>query len=435
MHQAPLQTWDTQTRERHQGERLAALFTTLREHNPFYRDKWAGINSTPSHPADLASLPLTTKAELLTDQARHPPFGRNLTRPASEYIRLHQTSGTTGVPLRVLDDPVSWDWWAECWRYIFDAAGVCASDRVMLAFSFGPFIGFWSAQEGLVRLGAMALTGGGMSSQQRLAMIRDLEATVLICTPSYAIHLGEVARAEGLDPYRDLKVRVTLHAGEPGAGIPATRERIESLWGAEAVDHAGASEIGAWSFSCSARNGLHIIESEYVAEVIDPDTGTLLPEGKEGELVLTNLGRTSFPVVRYRTGDIVKTRPRGTCSCGRTTLVLEGGVLGRTDNMVTVRGVNVFPSAFQSLFDRFEDIGEHRVTAYRLEAMDELHVEFETDVGRDRCGEVAQAIRQALGIRISLEQLPPDSLPRFEMKAKRFFDRREHTWQPGSSNP
>lgn len=438
MYRSHLQTWSDADRRTHQQQRFDAMVNTMRADNAFYREKWDACAGLPAGRMDyghLADFPFTSKSELLEDQARHAPFGTNLGSPREDYLRIHQTSGTTGTPLRVLDTRESWVWWCECWQYILDAAGVTKADTVMLAFSFGPFIGFWSAQAGLNHLGTLVITGGGMTSPQRLTAMRDLEATVLVCTPSYALHLAEVARQEGIDPARDLNIRVTLHAGEPGAGIPATRERIETLWGATAFDHPGASEVGAFGFSCEARNGVHINEAEFICEVIDPVTGAPTAPGESGELVLTNLGRASFPVVRYRMGDTVKPAPRGACSCGRTTMLLEGGILGRNDDMVTVRGVNVFPAAFQEIFNALPGIGEHRITAYRVDHMDQLYVEFETtpEAADQQHGEAVQrAIRESLGIRVSLEQLPPDSLPRFELKAKRFFDRRGEGWLPES---
>jgi len=303
-------------------------------------------------------------------------------------------------------------------------------DRVMLAFSFGPFIGFWAAQEAVQQHGAMVLPGGGMTSLQRLAMMRDLRATVLVCTPSYALHLAKVAHSEGIDPARDLQVRKTIHAGEPGAGIPATRERIESLWGAQCFDHPGASEIGAWGFSCSARRGVHVNEAEFIPEVIDPDTEAPVKPGETGELIMTNLGRSGFPVVRYRSGDIVRPLARHTCSCGRTSLLLEGGILGRKDDMVTIRGVNVFPSAFLALFNEVPNIGEHRLTAYQEGHMDQLHVEYEELGPQDRRADLVALIREKLGIRISIESHAPGTLPRWEAKAKRFHDRRRDGWLP-----
>ena len=430
MYAAAQQTWDERARLAHQDARFSALTQLLSKQNRFYQAKWSGLKGGPLNLERLRELPFTLKSELLDDQRRHGPFGTNLTYPLERYVRFHQTSGTSGVPLRVLDTWECWNWWAECWRVILDAAEVGPGDRVMLAFSFGPFVGFWSGHEAIQRHGALALTGGGMSSLQRLAMMRDLEATVLICTPSYALHLGEIARSEGIDPARELKVRTTIHAGEPGAGIPATRERIESIWGAQCFDHPGASEIGAYGFSCSARNGVHIHEAEFIAEVIDPDTGEPAAPGDTGELVMTNLGRTGFPVVRYRSGDIVRPVPRRRCSCGRTSLFLEGGILGRRDDMVTIRGVNVFHSAFLALFNEMPDLGEHRLTVYQTRSMDQLHVEYEELSSSRGTDAIVNLIREKLGIRVTVQAHAPGALPRFEAKARRFHDRRREGWLP-----
>jgi phenylacetate-CoA ligase len=430
MYAAAQQTWDERARLAHQDARFSEMARVLAGHNRFYQAKWSGLKQGPINLARLEELPFTLKSELLDDQRRHGPFGTNLTYSLDRYVRFHQTSGTSGVPLRVLDTWECWNWWAECWRVILDAAQIGPGDRVMLAFSFGPFVGFWSAHEAIQRHGALVLTGGGMTSLQRLAMMRDLEATVLICTPSYALHLGEIARSEGLDPARDLKVRTTVNAGEPGAGIPATRERIETLWGAQCFDHPGASEIGAYGFSCSARRGVHIHEAEFIAEVIDPDTGRPVAPGDTGELVMTNLGRTGFPVVRYRSGDIVRPLPRQRCSCGRTSLLLEGGILGRRDDMVTIRGVNVFPSAFLALFNEVPDLGEHRLTVYQSSSMDQLYVEYEELSGSRRPDAIVNLIREKLGIRVTVQAHAPGALPRFEAKARRFHDRRREGWSP-----
>ncbi|HVD30489.1 MAG TPA: phenylacetate--CoA ligase family protein [Methylomirabilota bacterium] len=403
-----LETRTDAERRRAQWEQLSAHLPELRQSNPFYRAK------LPERANALGELPFTTKAELSEDQAAHPPFGTNLTYPLERYVRLHQTSGTTGQPLRLIDTAESWEWWRECWQPIYRAAGVTARDRIFFAFSFGPFVGFWSAFAGAERLGALCLTGGAMTTTERVAAIMATEATVLMCTPTYALRLVEAAREEGIDLARSA-LRVSIDAGEPGASIPATRERIEKELGVEAFDHTGATEVGAHGFSCSARDGVHINESEFIVEVIGA-TGEVTDEG-DGELVLTNLGRWCMPVIRYRTGDRVRA-VRGTCSCGRTLVKLEGGIAGRVDDMVTVRGVNVFPSAIEAIVRRFNDVGEYRVELARVREMDELRciVEAPADVAE----RVGGAIHRELGIRCLVESVPPGTLPRFEMKAKRF---------------
>ena len=404
----PSETLSGEARRRAQWSRLAAKLPDLQRDNAFYRAK------LPARASTLLDLPFTTKAELSEDQAAHPPFGTNLTYPIERYARLHQTSGTTGQPLRLLDTAESWDWWRECWQSVYRAAGVTAEDRIFFAFSFGPFIGFWSAFAGAERLGALCLTGGAMTTTERVASIMATEATVLLSTPTYALRLAEAAREEGIDLARSA-LRVSIHAGEPGASIPGTRERIEKALGVEAFDHTGATEVGAHGFSCSARDGVHINESEFIVEILD-GSGNARDEGT-GELVLTNLGRWGMPVIRYRTGDRV-TAVRGTCACGRTLVKLAGGIAGRVDDMITVRGVNVFPSAIEAIVRRFDEVGEYRVELSTVREMDELHctVEAQPDVAE----RVASAIHRELGIRCRVETVASGTLPRFEMKARRF---------------
>jgi phenylacetate-CoA ligase len=400
--------WTDRQRRDAQWERLSSRLPDLRQRNPFYRAK------LPPKVGELRDLPFTTKAELSEDQAAHPPFGSNLTYPIEQYRRLHQTSGTTGPPLRFLDTAESWEWWRECWQPIYRAAGVTAADRIFFAFSFGPFVGFWSAFAGAERLGALCLTGGAMTTIERVAAIVATEATVLMSTPTYALRLAEAAREEGINLARSA-LRVSVHAGEPGASIPSTRERIEKELGVEAFDHTGATEIGAHGFSCSARDGVHINEAEFIAEILDAQ-GDARDEG-EGELVLTNLGRWGMPVIRYRTGDRV-TAVRGSCSCGRTLMKLAGGIAGRVDDMVTVRGVNVFPSAIEAIVRRFDGVGEYRVELARVREMDELRCTIEASA--DVAERIASAIHRELGIRCLVDAVAPGTLPRFEMKAKRF---------------
>jgi phenylacetate-CoA ligase len=406
-----------------QWARLGELARAIYPANPFVAAKWrrAGVAA----PEDLGGwedfhqLPFTDKTELAVDQAAHPPFGANLTYPLARYVRVHQTSGTSGAPLRWLDTQESWDWWARCWGFVFRGAGLDAEDRVFFPFSFGLFVGFWAGFEGARALGALAIPGGGQDSAQRLAAIEALGATAICCTPSYALHLAEVARARGVSLAK-LGVRTTVHAGEPGAGIPAVRARIEEAWGARAYDHAGMTEMGAYGFECAAQAGLHVNESEFIAEIIDPGTGA---PAREGELVLSNLGRIGSPLLRYRTGDRVRaaTAP---CECGRSFLRLEGGILGRVDDMLVVRGVNVFPSAIEGIVRRFAAVDEFMIEVYRRAEMDEVRLLLEIGEGTGHVpGAVQEAVRVDLGIRVEVVPVPARSLPRYELKARRLVRR------------
>ncbi|MDQ4077308.1 MAG: phenylacetate--CoA ligase family protein, partial [Chloroflexota bacterium] len=349
-------------RERVQNRQLARLRLMLDEllaSNPFYQRKLreVGVEHVTDILTldDLRNLPFTTKAELVADHEANPPFGSDLTYPLSRYKRIHQTSGTTGKPMRWLDTEDSWQWWGRCWATVLRAAGVDEEDRVYFAFSFGPFIGFWSAWEGVRQIGALTISGGAHSSEQRLEGLLDIDATVVCCTPSYALHLAKVAEEIGLaDQLRESKVRAIIVAGEPGGSIPNTRERIQELWGAKVYDHTGATEVGAHGYTCLYQCGVHLNEGEFIVEVLDPQTDE---PSDEGELVITNLGRVGSPVIRYRTGDHVRLN-RESCACGRSYVRMEGGVLGRMDDMITVRGINVFPSAVENIVRFFPEVDE-----------------------------------------------------------------------------
>jgi phenylacetate-CoA ligase len=411
---------------RYQWERLASMLARILPDNMFYREKWrqAGVREPREIRGwdEFRRLPFTTKAELDRDQQEHPPFGTDLTFPLDRYVRLHQTSGTTGRPLRWLDTAESWDWWQWCWTFVYRGAGVGPGDRIFFAFSFGPFIGFWAAFDGARRIGALAIPGGGLDSALRLRTILEIRPTVLVGTPSYALRLAEVGRASGVNT-ASLGIRATIHAGEPGASIPSTRRRIEEAWGARCIDHTGLTEVGATGFTCSAGE-VHLNESEFIAEVLDAQSGRVRPDG-EGELVLTNLGRDGSPVIRYRTGDRVRLVDER-CACGRTFARMAGGVLGRADDMLVVRGMNVFPSVIENVVRRFTCVDEFRIEVRRVAEMVDLRVVVEVDGERHGSAEVAQVLadlreqlRMACGIRIEADVVGAGTLPRFELKARR----------------
>ena len=409
-----------------QLRRLQLGLGVVLERNRFYQKKLGEGGLTRASQLrtldDLRRLPFTTKQELAGDQLANRPYGSNLTFPAEKYTKIHQTSGTTGEPLRCLDTDESWRWWTECWTAVYRAAGVTDRDRIFFAFSFGPFIGFWSGYDGARLIGALTFPGGGMSSVQRARAIAVNDISVLVCTPTYALHLAEVAEQEGIN-LADSNVRVTIHAGEPGASIPSTKARIEKAWGARCYDHVGATEVGAWGFECKEQAGVHVNEGEFLAEVIDPVTGE---PASEGELVITNLGRLGMPVIRYRTGDRVKLAEEP-CGCGRTFTRFEGGVIGRVDDVIIVRGVNVYPSAIENLIREVAEVGEFAVDVYRIEEMDQLdiRVEVPNGDGSEAAGEVGKRIHNALGIRAQVTAVPSGTLPRFDLKARRFKDHRQ----------
>jgi phenylacetate-CoA ligase len=391
--------------------RFNEMRAILAERNCFYADRL-------KHADRFQDIPFTTKQQLVEDQANHPPFGTNLTFPVENYTRIHQTSGTAGRPILWLDTPESWDWWLRCWAEVFKGAGVRRGDRVYVAFSFGPFIGFWTAFEAAQRIGLMSISGGGQSTEQRLQSILHRDATVLVCTPTYALRLADAAREQGIDMSRSA-IRTTIHAGEPGASITETRKRIQESFGAKTFDHVGMTEMGAYGFECEEQSGLHINEDEFIAEMIDPATEAEIEDGQKGELVLTNLGRVGMPLIRYRTGDlgVISREP---CACGRRGARLVGGVLGRADDMITIRGINVFPSAVENIVRRYPEIVEFAIEVYRHREMHELGLKVEiTGTPNGVIDRLAQAFSNDLRIRASIEHVADGSLPRFELKSRR----------------
>jgi phenylacetate-CoA ligase len=410
-----------------QGRRLLELLRAILGRNQFYTRKLAdaGLDIEALRlPDDFRNLPLTTKAELNADQAAHPPWGTALTEPLVNYTRYCQTSSSTGRPLRWIDTNESWQWLLECWKSVYRGARVRGGDRVFFPFSFGPFLGFWAGFEAGPHLGLHCIPGGGMSSQIRLSMIETVGATVVCCTPTYALRLAEIAELERRRPLHEGTVRMLIVAGEPGGSIPATRERIERSWGARVIDHHGLTEVGPVSFECWESPGsLHINEAEFIAEVIDPRTGDEVSDGQTGELVLTNLGRTASPVIRYCTGDIVVRRSEP-CSCGRTWARLEGGILGRADDMVNIRGVNVYPVGIESVVRRLPEVVEFRSVVSLQGSMRSLRLEIEVapefEDSNAVASRVAYHLREALGLSVNVLVVESGTLPRFEMKANRF---------------
>ncbi len=408
---------------RFQLDRLNRLLAAILPGNRFYAEKLAGIRLPLPSLDQMRQLPLTVKDELA--QAGLDGLAANHTYPIEHYTHFHRTSGTRGRPMVVLDTPDDWQWWIEAWQFVLDVAELTAADRVMLAFSFGPFIGFWTAHDAALARGALVIPGGGLTTLARLDLIRTSQATALLCTPSYALHMAEVAAENDVDT-ASLAVRKIIVAGEPGGSVPAIRSRIEAAWNARLIDHAGATEVGPWGYADRAGRGLHVVESEFIAEFLPVETGQSVEtgppadDGELAELVLTTLDRRGCPVIRYRTGDLV--RPTRNAAEGNRFVFLEGGVLGRADDMLVIRGMNVFPSSVEQILRGFADVAEYRLIADKAAEMDVLTVEVEDRLNQPE--RIARELHLRLGLKVEVQSVPLGSLPRFEGKAKRFVDRR-----------
>jgi phenylacetate-CoA ligase len=417
-HRRRLEALSSADREVYQIERLNGLLKDILPINRFYEEKLADSPHELESLDQLSLLPYTFKEELIAAK-HHGDLASNRTYSLDKYVRYHRTSGTRGRPLVVLDTAEDWRWWIDGWQFVLDAAELTPADRVLMAFSFGPFIGFWSANDALMARGCLVIPGGGMSSLARLELLEDSEATAICCTPTYALHLAEVAAENAID-LKNLKVKRIIVAGEPGGSVPAIRDRISNAWHAKVIDHSGASEIGPWGYADSQGTGLYINESEFIAEFRSVDTGETAEPGELSELILTTLGRHGAPVIRYRTGDLVKHSRREEGS--NRFVFLEGGVLGRADDMLIIRGVNIFPTSVEQILHSFPEVIEYRMTARKESEMDSLAIELEDRLNEPK--RIAKELRLRLGLKIEVKTVEIGSLPRFEGKGKRFIDKR-----------
>ena len=401
---------------------LRRLLGVILECNPFQQAKLASgglAEDLESVEKFIARCPFTTKEELAQDRLENPPYGTNLSYPPERYVRFHQTSGTKDEPMTWLDASEDWDWMLGNWDRVLEAAGVEPGACCYFAFSFGPFLGFWTAFEAAAKRGCRCLPGGGLGSEQRLRALLDHEGEYLFCTPTYAMRLAEIALERNINLAAS-EVRKIIVAGESGGSSPETRRRIREVWGgAEVFDHYGMTEVGPVAYETpGGEGGLRVILDSFLAEVVCPESGEPVADGESGELVLTSLGRAGCPVLRYRTGDLVLPC-WGEDDAGQPTLDLIGGILGRVDDMVVVRGVNLYPAAVDAVVRRFGEVAEYQVEIDEVSAMTEMTLKVETTP------EVAQTLEKALtdafSLRIPVEPVEPSTLPRFEMKARRWI--------------
>lgn len=411
-----------------QLERLGALFAELRTGNAFYRERIrsAGLQTGPASLADFVGrMPFTTKMDLVWDREEFPPYGSNLTYPVSRYTRYCQSSGTTRGPLPSLDTAESWSAMLDCWDRVFEAAGVEPDRKIFFAFSFGPFLGFWTAFESATRRGNLSIPGGGLSSKARLQAMVAHGVDVLCCTPTYAMRLGELFASHRNDETSRYRLGTLIVAGEPGGSLPEVRQRLSDLWkGARVFDHHGMTEVGPVTYEHPEKPlALCVIEDAYLAEVIDRETQLEVAPGQRGELVLTTLTRTACPLLRYRTGDLVEKGFFAPSGGGEPILCLEGGVLGRVDEMVVIRGVNIYPTAVEKIIRGFPEVVEFQVVQTVQQSMAELEVSIEADerAKPDLAGRIQRELADAFALRIPVKAVAPGSLPRYEFKSKRWI--------------
>jgi phenylacetate-CoA ligase len=411
--------------------------------------KWAYCNSkfhrtlyqeAGLHPEDINSwsdvrrVPKVEKAMMKPIQRKDPfPYGDALCVGLDDVCVFRQTSGTTGQPIYQADTWQDWEWWTECWATLLWAQGYRPYDRVFLPFGYNVFVAFWAAHYASEKIGCETVPGGVLDTKSRILKIQELQATALMATPTYVLGMADTARNQlHVDPTA-LPISKITCAGEPGALIPSTKQRIEEAWGAKVYDHAGATEIGAWGFECSCQPGaLHVNEAMFLAEVEDLETGELLTKtGQKGKLVITALDRFAQPCIRFDAKDIVEIGDEQ-CECGRTYKLFKGGVIGRADDITKVKGVLLAPSAIEDVVRSIEGLGnEYEVIVDKKGDTDTITLKVEsveeiTDTAtKELRAELSTQLRVKTNLGYNLEIFPPGSLPRYEMKARRFKDLRK----------
>jgi phenylacetate-CoA ligase len=420
-----------------QLRRLQEAIRYAWEHSPFYRSRMAKHGVTPENILSLedffAKFPVTCREDLERDQMDNPPFGTRLALPPEQALRYHSTSGTTGKPpVRAFDTERDWLWGADAWAASLYNFGVRPSDVVMVAFGYGSFIGFWGAHYAFEKIGCRVHPTGSMDTKTRIQMILDLNVTVLCCTPSYAIRMLHVAAAEGIDIGARSRLSKIVVAGEPGASIGSTRQIIEQGFNARLGDFMGTTETaGIIAATCSKLcGGLHINQDRFLTEVVDPGSLAPVEYGERGMMLVTPLLKQAMPLFRYATNDMVVAERGRFCSCGRTFDLFMGGILGRFDDMVKVRGVQLTPQMVEEIVRGIPEVEEFFTTVENRSGLDTLVIKLELKRSpgsgqEDKLVErIKQQVKKNLGLSPEVVIAPCNSLPRFELKARRFQDLR-----------
>lgn len=424
------ETWSRDAIAAHQTTALQHQLGRVARDSAYYRRRFAEVGFDPRDLRsldDLRRLPTTRKADYSASIAASPPWGEFLAVPREQLARIHFSSGTTATPVPQFWSDADLERWADLYARYAYAQGVRPGDLFQCLFTYTWFVGGLGATAGYQRLGATVIPAGSQETERQVRTIFEFGTTVLCGTPSFMIHLGEAAQKLGFDPAAS-KVHSITVGGEPGGGVAATRRRIESLWGARCYDAYGSLEFQTIGFDCPAQGGPHVAEDFVYAEVVDADSGEPVPDGSAGVLVLTHLDKEAGPLVRWWTGDVVL-RDSSPCQCGRSHARLVGGVRGRADDMLVVRGINLFPSAVEevvrsdpALGDEYRILLDASVRNSRTGTLDAVRLQVEALEGADpqALGQaLANAVKQRLRVRALVEVLPLGTLPRSQHKARR----------------
>jgi len=431
-----LETLPSEQLERLQLKKFRRIFKWAYGHSLFHRSLYDQADITPDDIRSLDDIRQVPKVEkhMMRDIQGKPPFpyGDALCVPLEEVTEFRQTSGTTGQPVYQPDTWQDWEWWAECWAFILWAQGYRPRDRVFIPFGYNVFVAFWAAHYAAEKLGCEVVPGGVLDTQARILKIQELKATALMATPTYVLGMADTAKSKmGIDP-ADLGIRRITCAGEPGASIPSTKNRMETAWNAKVYDHAGATEIGAWSYECQNQSGgMHVNEAFFLVEIEDLDTGEIIEEpGKRGKMIITALDRIAQPCVRFDAKDIIEW-DSAPCSCGRTFRIIKGGVVGRADDITKVKGVLLAPSAIEEVVRGIDGLAdEYEVVVDKLGDVDRIKLKVELMPGKeDQSKKIESRLKDQLRLKTNLgyriEFYDYGKLPRYDVKAKRFKDLRK----------
>ncbi|MFC1867503.1 phenylacetate--CoA ligase family protein [Thermodesulfobacteriota bacterium] len=419
-----------------QLKKFKAIFEWAYDNSKFHRGLYEKAGIRPGDIRsfdDIKQIPKVEKGMLRDIQRKDPfPYGDALCVPLDDVVEYRQTSGTTGQPVYQPDTWQDWEWWAECWSFILWAQGYRPSDRVFLPFGYNIFVAFWAGHYAAEKIGCEVVPGGVLDTKSRILKIQELNATAMMATPTYVLGMAATARDKmGIDP-ASLTINKITCAGEPGASIPSTKKRMEEAWGARVYDHAGATETGAWSYECSEQpGGLHVNEALFLVEIEDIETGETIHEpGRKGKMIITALDRQAMPCIRFDSKDIIEWASEP-CPCGRTFRLIRGGVIGRADDITKVKGVLLAPSAIEEVVRSIEGLGnEYEAVVEKMGDVDKITLKVELIPKFQEQQKSVEAVlkdqlRLKTNLGYNLEFHDYNTLPRYEVKARRFKDLRK----------
>jgi phenylacetate-CoA ligase len=419
-----------------QLKKFRRIFQWAYDHSKFHRSLYEKAGIKPDDIRfvnDIRYVPKVEKSMMRDIQRKDPfPYGDALCVPLEEVTEFRQTSGTTGQPIYQPDTWQDWEWWSECWSYILWAQGYRPRDRVFLPFGYNVFVAFWAGHYAAEKIGCEVVPGGVLDTKARILKIQELKATAMMATPTYVLGMADTAKNNmGLEP-AEMSIDKITCAGEPGAGIPSTKKRMEEAWGAKVYDHAGATEIGAWSYECQAQpGGMHVNEAFFLCEIEDVETGEIISEpGRRGKMIITALDRQAQPCIRFDSKDIIEWAQEP-CPCGRTFRLIKGGIIGRADDITKVKGVLLAPSAIEEVVRGINGLGnEYEVVVEKAGDIDRISLKVELlpeahDQRETIEPQLIDQLRLKTNLGYRLEFVDYGKLPRAEVKARRFKDLRK----------